>query len=122
MITKHKDIYYKNKYGYRFPTEKAALEDEVRRDSANFKITKIISSWDWFGLPCVEALDDTKEPFIGQPFIGQPNGKSNVILLKDIVHKMQGLIFDWGDNIGLCEHHCGMGNYCEELVLIEKIK
>jgi len=114
MIIKEQEVWFKNKFGFRFMTEEAALEDEQRRESCPFKINVIGNGKLSLAANPIEAIDDSK-----YPWTGQPNGKCVVFLLKDIVATYNQLILHHGENVGITNHHCGMGNYLQEIVILE---
>lgn len=107
------ETYYTNRYGQRFPSRNLAKEDEERRDQADWEV-KIIGGHPDNSIPSYEAIDDTKAPFTGQK-----DGKCHVYLLRDKIERYQALIDKHGLDVGYTTHHCGMGNYSTELVILK---
>ena len=118
-IAQRTDTYWTNRFGGRFFCEQDAQEDEARRLSRPWKLRVI-------GTPAgeiperaipfstIEAIDDSKAPYTGQP-----DGTARVWLFKDLVEHYQRLLAKYGPLGGYTHHHCGMGHYTEEIVVLE---
>lgn len=119
MVTKHIDVFYTNKYLNRFSDEESAEKDEELRDFAPFKVKNLNNltfSAEIQG-DGIEAIDDH-----GKPWTGQRNDKNRVYLFKDMIIKMQKFIDQYGNNVGYCNQHIGMGNFLQNIVLLEENK
>lgn len=64
----------------------------------------------------VKALDNSKAPWTGQP-----DGTAPVYLFRDMITLMQCYVDRYGDQVGYTHHHCGMGRYSDEIVVLESI-
>ena len=65
----------------------------------------------------IKVIDNTK-----LPYTVQPDGKSIVYLLVDMIKEMELLIKEHGPKVGITCHHCGMGQYAEEIVVLKERK
>lgn len=114
------ETHWVNRYGGYFLSEYAAIKDEQVRDSAEWQLRVIGTpigeqpySVGLVGKP-YRAIDDSKAPYTGQP-----EGTSNVYLLKDRIIALQALVDKHGPMVGEVYHHCGMGIYSTELCILE---
>lgn len=112
-ITKHEDVYWTNRFGGRFVCEEHAREDEERRLSRPWHIV-CCAGTEQHRPVAIEAIDDTKAPYTGQV-----DGLCRVWLFKDLIARYQHLMAQHGEMSGYTTHHCGMGNYLDEIVRLE---
>jgi hypothetical protein len=109
-----------NRYGGHFLSEAEAIKDEQLRNGAEWQLRVIGTpigeqpySVGLIGKP-YRAIDDSKSPYTGQP-----EGTSQVYLLKERIAALQALVDKHGPMVGEVNHHCGCGIYSTELCVLE---
>lgn len=106
--------YWTNKFGGRFASEELAAENEKLREETPWKVRNLeVYLRALFGRVST-AIDDT-----GKPFTGQRDDKSEVYLFKNMIEGLQAYVNQYGDNVGFCHQHRGMGSHSDMVVVLE---
>lgn len=113
MITEHNETHYTDRYDFRFKTREEAEAHERSMD-VKWK-ARVVASGEKVRASSVTAADNTKAPYTGQP-----NDTCRVYLFKDTIKLMQAFVDQYGPNVGLTNHHCGMGQYSDEIVVLDE--